>query len=170
MEHWQVWFYSNNFKKTWSQFCHQWDPYFEFAANTAENAFIDCPFNRERMALDCFAWDQRECTQPPQDNHCQLNCDYGHPHIVARVQHCGLIGFQRSNYIATLQYSAKEGSGLNFLTLLQWLFAKNWREIESLVPLADKFGMDIDTTYGFPEKEALSNMLFARLGTGEMCG
>ena len=38
------------------------------------------------------------------------------------------------------------------------------------IPLADKFGMDIDTTYGFPEKEALSNMLFARLGTGEMCG
>ena len=69
-----------------------------------------------------------------------------------------------------LLYSAKEGSGRNFLTLLQWLFAKNWREIESLVPLADKFGMGIDTTSGFPEKAALSNMIFARLGTGEMCG
>ena len=90
-------------------------------------------------------------------------------------EHCGLIGFQRSDYIATLFGEGGKWPKPSYLIAMAAgerhnIYAHNWREIETLVPLADKFGIDIDTTYGFPEKEALSNMLFARLRSGEMCG
>ena len=159
MEHWQVWFYSNNFSKTWS-LCHQWDPYIKFAAEFHENLIavlssmrslfwicrrisrkpdqsfvvneipiLNLPPILQRMPSSIIPSTENEWryialfeingNAPPEDNHCQLNYDdYGHPHIVARVQHCGLIGIQRSNYIATLSGEGGKWPKLSYLVAM----------------------------------------------------
>ena len=99
------------------------------------------------------------------------HCEEGHS-----SEHCGLIGFQRAEYFATLFGEGAKWPKPSYLIGMAIgerahnPYKKNWREIETIQPLADKFGMEIDVSIGFPEKQDLTNMLFARLRAGQLCG
>lgn len=112
---------------------------------------------------------------PPPEN-CETtlmllrHCEGG----VAR-EHCGYMGYQRSQYLATLfgndgkwpapSYIFAMSAGERHNPVVQ-----NWREIETVQPLADKFNMTIDVSYGFPEKKQLMEYLYSLLRTSAMCG
>lgn len=112
---------------------------------------------------------------PPPEN-CEAtlmilrHCEGG----VAR-EHCGYMGYQRSEYLATLfgnnskwpepSYIIAMSAGERHNPVVQ-----NWREIETVQPLADKFHATIDVSYGFPEKEQLTQYLYSLLRSSSLCG
>lgn len=90
-------------------------------------------------------------------------------------EHCGYMGYQRSNYFASLFGDGARYPAPSYIYALaagerHKSFVRNWREIETVQPLADKLHMEINTTYGFPEKLLLADDLYSLLRTGEMCG
>lgn len=99
------------------------------------------------------------------------HCEAG----IAR-EHCGYMGNLRSEYIATLFgntpsnrwpapdyiYAMSAGERHNE-------YVKNWREIETVQPLSKKVNINIDETYGFPEKKKFVDHLYSKLRKGEMC-
>ena len=90
-------------------------------------------------------------------------------------EHCGFMGTQRSEYLATLFGEGGKWPVPSYLIAMAEgerhnPSVKNWREIETLQPLANKVNMEIDTSYGFPEKNELTDYIYSLLRSGEMCG
>ena len=114
--------------------------------------------------------------RPPQDGCVATimllrHCEAG----VAR-EHCGYMGNLRSQYIATLFGNADErwpepsylyamAAGERHNDLV-----KNWREVETVEPLSKKVNVEIDESYGFPEKKSFVKHLYKQLRSGKMCG
>jgi hypothetical protein len=113
---------------------------------------------------------------PPPPEHCEAtlmllrHCEGG----VAR-EHCGYMGYQRSQYLATLFGKNGKWPAPSYIIAMAEgerhnPVVKNWREIETVQPLAEKFNMTMDVSYGFPEKKQLMEYLYSLLRTGAMCG
>lgn len=99
------------------------------------------------------------------------HCEAG----VAR-EHCGYMGSLRSEFIATLFgnsandrwpapdfiFAMAEGERHN-------KYVKNWREIETVIPLSEKVNVSINEDFGFPEKKKLVKHIYNMLRSGEMC-
>ena len=92
-------------------------------------------------------------------------------------EHCNAIGFERSKYIATLFGDDAESRW----PAPSYLFAlapgqrkdkhvNNWREVETLQPLSDKTGVNIDESFGMDKRKDFSKHIFKMLRSGEMCG
>jgi hypothetical protein len=84
-------------------------------------------------------------------------------------QHCSYIGHERAHFLPTLfgphhwpvpklLYALAPGRG-------NWI---NYRELETLTPLAMKYGLPIHSE--FSNNEGLVEDYFTKLATGEMCG
>jgi hypothetical protein len=92
-------------------------------------------------------------------------------------EHCNAIGFERSNYIASLFGNNPEARW----PAPSYLFAlapgerhkknvNNWREVETLQPLSDKTGVPIDYSFGMNSKKEFASHVFSMLRNSEMCG
>lgn len=84
-------------------------------------------------------------------------------------QHCSYLGFERAQFFATLFGN----DGWPVPSLLYALAAKrghhsNFREIETVTPLAEKFGLDLNEEYS--TNADLANDIFEHISSGEMCG
>ena len=116
-------------------------------------------------------------THPPP-NGCEAtvlvirHCENG-----AAREHCGFMGYERSEFLATLFGKSEDTRW----PVPSFIFATapnerhksevlNWREIETVEPLSKKFNLTIDQSFGYPEKQNLANHIFTLLRTGEMCG
>ena len=95
----------------------------------------------------------------------------------AAREHCGYMGYERSEFLATLFGNSEDARW----PVPSFIFATapnerhksevlNWREIETVEPLSKKFNITIDQSFGYPEKQNLVNHIFTLLRTGEMCG
>lgn len=86
-------------------------------------------------------------------------------------QHCSYVGFERSRYLATLFGSRWPVPSQLYALSPKRHNHENYREVETLVPLAKKTGLKIHSNY--TEKhhpEALADELFAQLRSGDLCG
>ena len=113
---------------------------------------------------------------PPPPEGCEAtlmlfrHCEGG----VAR-EHCGYMGYQRSQYLATLFGDGGKWPAPSYLFAMAAgernnPLVQNWREIETVQPLADKMNMTIDQSFGFPEKNELESHIYSLLRSGDMCG
>jgi hypothetical protein len=119
-----------------------------------------------------------EKAQPPPPEGCQAtvvllrHCEKG-----SIREHCNAIGFERARYIATLFGDEPEARW----PAPSYLFATapgqrnndkvhNWREVETLQPLSNKTGVQIDDQYGINNEEKFAKHIFHLLRSGEMCG
>ena len=89
-------------------------------------------------------------------------------------EHCGYMGRLRSQYIASLFGDNARWPGPDYIFAMapgerHNDLVKNWREIETVQPLGDKVKVDIDQTYGYPEKQKFVKHLYKMLRNGEMC-
>jgi hypothetical protein len=83
--------------------------------------------------------------------------------------HCTYIGFERAAYFASL-------FGENGYPAPSELYAlnedrgghKTYREIEMLLPLANKFGLEVNSEYSKNEK--LAKDIFQQISSGQLCG
>lgn len=115
---------------------------------------------------------------PPPPEGCQAtvvllrHCEKG----IIR-EHCNAIGFERAKYIATLFGDEPEARW----PAPSYLFATapgdrsnskvhNWREVETLQPLSNKTGVEIDDQYGIHNEGKFAKHIFHLLRSGEMCG
>jgi hypothetical protein len=115
--------------------------------------------------------------KPPEDGCLATIMLLRHCEAGAAREHCGYMGNLRSEYIATLFgksaddrwpepsyiYALAAGERHNE-------YVKNWREIETVVPLSEKVNVTIDKTYAYPEKKDLIKHLYNQLKSGNMCG
>lgn len=138
------------------------------AAETGENSILGS--SKQRLGIG-------EPKDPPPDG-CQAtvvilrHCEKG-----SVREHCNAIGFERAKYIATLFGNDAEARW----PAPTYLFAtapgdrnndlvQNYREVETIVPLSDKIGVPIDTTYGMNNEKEFSKDIFNLLRSGDMCG
>jgi hypothetical protein len=91
-------------------------------------------------------------------------------------EHCSYIGYERAVFLATLFGNKKER-----WPTPSYLYAENpswrnnpkknnFREIETLLPLADKVKVTIDSTFSTISTSGLAKELLGKLSSGEMCG
>mmetsp|Transcript_19858 Transcript_19858/g.57587 ORF Transcript_19858/g.57587 Transcript_19858/m.57587 type:complete len:300 (-) Transcript_19858:322-1221(-) len=90
-------------------------------------------------------------------------------------RHCSVVGFQRAKYIPTL-FGDEPGS---IWPLPDHLYAMgrgrpgvkhlNYREIETITPLEEKSGVEIDTHFSVGGEKELAKDVFKRLASGELC-
>jgi hypothetical protein len=87
-------------------------------------------------------------------------------------QHCSYLGHERAHFLPTL--FGGDDNKYPVPSMLYALAAQrkhehfNFREIETLVPLANKYGLPIQADYGSNTK--LVKHMFHRIASGEMCG
>jgi len=92
-------------------------------------------------------------------------------------EHCSYVGYERAEYLSTL-FGNDE---VHRWPVPSYLFAlspgernkervRNWREVETLVPLSQKFNLSIDYSFGLMEQDELIQKLFRLLRSGELCG
>jgi hypothetical protein len=84
-------------------------------------------------------------------------------------QHCSYIGLERAHFLPTLFGPG----GWPVPSLLYALAPKrghhmNFREVETVVPLADEFGLQIYSDY--QTNDDLAHHFFKKVASGEMCG
>ena len=84
-------------------------------------------------------------------------------------QHCSYLGFERAQFFAGLFGD----NGWPVPSLLYALAAKrgshfNFREIETVTPLANKFGLDLNEEYS--TNTDLADDVLEHISSGEMCG
>jgi hypothetical protein len=86
-----------------------------------------------------------------------------------RNQHCSYLGHERAHFLPTLF-----GPGLWPAPSLLYAFSDkrghhvNYREIETLMPLATKLGLEINSVYS--NEGHLADDFFTHLSSGAMCG
>lgn len=91
-------------------------------------------------------------------------------------EHCSYAGYERAVFLATLFGNQKER-----WPMPSYLYAenpsgrknpkkKNLREIETLLPVADKSKVTIDSTHSTTSTSDLAKELFGKISSGEMCG
>jgi hypothetical protein len=91
-------------------------------------------------------------------------------------EHCAYVGYERSVYLAT-----QFGEDGERWPSPSYIFAMsppgqhnkhkmNFREIETVGPLAKKSGVTIDTSYTSHTKNSLTRQILTFLQTGQMCG
>ena len=90
-------------------------------------------------------------------------------------EHCGYMGYQRSEYFATLFGEGGKYPEPSFIFALNAgerhnPIVRNWREIETVQPLADKINATIDTKYVFPKKKELTDHIYSLLQSSTTCG
>jgi len=91
-------------------------------------------------------------------------------------EHCAQIGYERSVYLATLFGDDHERWPAPSYVFAQSPGARNnkrklnFREIETVGPVAEKFGLDIDDSYSDKNINGLARQLLTFLQTGKMCG
>jgi hypothetical protein len=122
--------------------------------------------------------DLEEKSKPPPPEGCQAtvvllrHCEKG-----SIREHCNAIGFERAKYIATLFGDEPEARW----PAPSYLFATapgernndkvhNWREVETLQPLSNKTGVEINDKYGVHNKKKFAKHIFHLLRSGKMCG
>jgi hypothetical protein len=85
-------------------------------------------------------------------------------------EHCSYLGFERSHFVTTLFGSRWPVPSLIYALSPGRDRHLNYREIETLEPLAKKFGLDINSNYTFKQTEDLAEDIFVKLRSGSMCG
>ena len=91
-------------------------------------------------------------------------------------EHCSYMGYERSVFLATL-FGDKEERWPK----PSYIYAErpggrsnpdkhNYREIETLLPLADKVKLTIDASYSTESTSDLAKVILGKLASGEMCG
>jgi len=117
-------------------------------------------------------------SQPPPPEGCRAtvillrHCEKG-----SIREHCNAIGFERAKYIATLFGDDPKARW----PAPSYLFATapgqrnndkvhNWREVETLQPLSNKTGVEIDDHYGIQNEKQFAKHIFNLLRSGAMCG
>lgn len=91
-------------------------------------------------------------------------------------RHCDYIGLERSAYLATLfgnhderwpapSYIFAEGPGGRH----NWA-KRNYREIETVAPLSQKLGVDVDASFNSLDDWELVHHLASMIQSGELCG
>mmetsp|Transcript_24034 Transcript_24034/g.36647 ORF Transcript_24034/g.36647 Transcript_24034/m.36647 type:complete len:367 (-) Transcript_24034:76-1176(-) len=90
-------------------------------------------------------------------------------------EHCGYMGYQRSEYFATLFGEGGKYPEPSYIFALNAgerhnPIVRNWREIETVQPLADKINATIDTEYVFPKKRELVDHIYSLLQSTTTCG
>ena len=132
--------------------------------------------SKEKDIMTSNGLDEKSAPPHPPSNGCHAtilvfrHCEAG----VAR-EHCGYMGNLRSEYIATLFGDSGRWPEPSYIFAMKAAerhnqYVKNWREIETVIPLSKKFNVDIDDSYGYPEKKKFEKHLFKMLMTGELCG
>jgi len=123
---------------------------------------------------------QHSLVPPPK--RCSTNCESTISLIrhcekdVAR-EHCSYVGYERSLYLSTL---------FGNLTTDRWpipsyIFAlspgerrlknvRNWREVETVMPLSHVNNMTVDYSFGLDEREGLVEHILGLLRSGVLCG
>jgi hypothetical protein len=92
-------------------------------------------------------------------------------------EHCNYIGYERSVYLASLFGDDKADKW----PAPSYLFAeapsmrrnpekRNFRELETILPLSEKFDIDVDSTYNSMDSGKLGRRIFGLLQSGDMCG
>lgn len=85
--------------------------------------------------------------------------------------HCNYIGFQRAQFISTLFGSRwPDPSYIIAASASKDRNNQNYREIETVVPLATRTNLTIDTSFGYKETKSLSKHLLSLVGSGSLCG
>jgi hypothetical protein len=99
-----------------------------------------------------------------------------------KVDHCSYLGMERAHFFASLFGSTTSSSNSTQppprYPLPTELYAlskdrgnhNNWREMETLEPVASKASIPIDMRFGHADRDALANDVFERLANGDMCG
>ena len=92
-------------------------------------------------------------------------------------EHCNYQGYERSVYLASLfgtevdsrwpqpSYMFAETPGARRNPAKQ-----NFREVETIMPLAEKFDLDVDTTYSAIDSHKLARHIHGLFRSGDMCG
>jgi hypothetical protein len=92
-------------------------------------------------------------------------------------EHCSYAGYERSVYLASIFGDEEEAKW----PLPSYIFAEspghrhnprkmNFREVETVGPLAEKAHLDVDDTYSTKTKSKLVREILTFLQTGQMCG
>jgi hypothetical protein len=90
-------------------------------------------------------------------------------------EHCNYIGYERAHFLPSLFGTPGDTNGVRW-PVPAALFALtpdrsdhyNFREVETLIPLANQYGLEIESD--FPNNKHMSKRLFQGLSTGDWCG
>jgi hypothetical protein len=93
-----------------------------------------------------------------------------------RKANCDYVGFERSVYLATLFGNHEER-----WPSPSYIFAlhpghrsnpkkRNFREIQTVLPVAEKFELDVDANYTIEDKSGLARAIMSKMNNGDMCG
>lgn len=91
-------------------------------------------------------------------------------------EHCDYVGFERSVYISTLfGDNGERWPAPSYLYALNPAHRRNpnkhnYREIETVMPLAKKFGLSVDARFSTDTGKDLAENVFKLLKEGAMCG
>lgn len=110
--------------------------------------------------------------------HCEKDTDK--KSLANPEQHCNYLGFHRAEYFSTLFDSDPSSRW----PLPSFLFAtsiprntstiphnrNNYREVETLIPLAEKANLEINSDFGPDDTKELADHIFGLLQNGDLCG
>mmetsp|Transcript_1037 Transcript_1037/g.1300 ORF Transcript_1037/g.1300 Transcript_1037/m.1300 type:complete len:384 (-) Transcript_1037:163-1314(-) len=111
----------------------------------------------------------RHCDKPVVDGDPQDDCDED----VEDVEdgHCSYLGFERSQHLATIFGERwPMPYKLYAMTIERKNNHKNFRQVETLEPLALESGLEINSNYTSHESKKLANDIFHDLRDGSLCG
>jgi hypothetical protein len=90
-------------------------------------------------------------------------------------EHCNYLGYERSVYLATLFGDGAKWPAPAYI-LAEAPGARrnpekmNFREVETVLPLSEKFNLTVDTTYSTIDTNKLARKVQGMMRSGEMCG
>jgi hypothetical protein len=93
-----------------------------------------------------------------------------------RKANCDYVGFERSVYLATLFGNHEERwPSPSYIYALHPGHRsnpkkRNFREIQTVLPVAEKFGLDVDANYTIEDKSGLARAIMSKMNDGNMCG
>jgi hypothetical protein len=100
------------------------------------------------------------------------HCDKGglHSEDEDHDQHCSYVGFERAHFLPTLFGSRWPNPSKLYALTEARKGHKNYREIETLHPLSQKTGLEINSNFSTKQTEELAEHIFGSIRSGEMCG
>lgn len=93
-----------------------------------------------------------------------------------RKANCDYVGFERSVYLATLFGNHEERwPSPSYIYALQPGHRnnpkkRNFREIQTVLPVSEKFALDVDANFTIEDKGALARAIMSKMNNGDMCG
>lgn len=123
----------------------------------------------------------RNTVSPPPPRPPPANCEatvilIRHCEKSSLKEHCSNKGFQRAEYLATLfgDTLKEKWPAPSYLFALNPgerhdKYVQNWREIETILPLSEKFHIKINDSFGLKDTNGLSDQIYGLLKSGKLC-